>query len=188
MRTRRIPAFARTIRSARSRSRPARLARLVLLTLTAVLLGAAVLAVLRSADAASNGTYEDTFPSSGSFTGDTGTLSWSGPWIEIGESDGAGSGSVSVGSWSSRCTSQYCLRVNDQQPGTSLGARRSADLSGAGAAVLTFHYALEQDNPGGTTFHLHLSPPRPPPWTTLATYIVSGTGSAPNPQAFDITP
>ncbi|MFH1103438.1 MAG: putative Ig domain-containing protein, partial [Actinomycetota bacterium] len=161
---------------------------MVLSAIAAVLLGAAVLAVLPSARAAANGTYEDVFPSSGSFSGDTGTLSWSGPWSEIGESDGAGAGLVSVGSWALRCASFNCLRVNDQLPGTNMGAQRSADLSGAGAAVLTFNYALEQDNPGGTSFDLDISPNGSAPWTTLATYVVSASVDAPMPQAFDITP
>ena len=188
MRSRHAPAYARAVRSTRSRSRPARAARVVLAVVAAALFGAAVLAVLPSARAASDGTYEDSFPSSGSFSGNTGTLSWSGPWIEIGESDGAGSGLVTVAGWTSRCTSQYCLRIDDQQPGTSLGAQRSADLSGAASAVLTFSYALEQDNPGGTSFDLEVSPTDSGPWTTLATYVVSGNVNAPYPQAFDLTP
>ena len=147
-----------------------------------------MLAVLPPARAAANGTYEDSFPSSGSFTGNTGTLSWSGPWIEIGEADGAGVGVVSVGSWALRCSSSNCLRINDQLAGTRVGAQRSADLSGAGAAVLTFDYALEQDNPGGTFFDLEVSPTSSGPWTTLASYEVVASVNAPNPQAFDVTP
>ena len=152
------------------------------------MVGAAVLAVLPSARAASNGTYQDSFSVAGSFAGDTGTLSWSGPWTEIGEADGADAGRVRVGSWALRCASGNCLRVNDEIAGTSLGAQRSADLSGAGAAVLTFNYGLEQDSPGGTSFDLAIAPTASGPWTTLATYDVTGNVDAPVPRGFDVTP
>ena len=104
-------------------------------------IGAALLLAWPAAMAASDGVYRDDFNSI-SYANSDGSLSWSGsPWVEVG-SNGPGSDPVSVGSWSTRCASGNCIRINDITQGTPHGFHRSADLSGAAAAVLTFSYAL----------------------------------------------
>ncbi len=67
-----------------------------------------------------------------SYSGDDGTFSWSGPWLELGEGNGATDGAVQVGNldslpapgmavWSGTSTPQYS-RWN----GTSFGQAASA--------------------------------------------------------------
>ena len=145
-----------------------------------------MLAVLPSARAASDGTYRDTLNTS-SYSNSNGSLTWSTSWQEIGESDGPTTGFVMFET--SRCTSGSCLWIDDDLDATAFGIKRAADLSGAGAAVLTFDYQLEQDVVSSDSeFYLDVSPNGSAPWTRLATYVADTTDTAPRTAAFDLAP
>ena len=193
MRSQRRHYYLRAVRASRTRSRARHRSRVLALVLMVGVLGAALLTAWPAAMAASDGVYRDDFNSI-SYSNSDGSLSWSGsPWVEVGESNGPGSDPVSVGSWSTRCASGNCIRINDITQGTPYGFQRSADLSGAAAAVLTFSYALEldagdDDSRGPSTFVVMAGPTATGPWTSLATYTVTASISSPIPQAFDLTP
>lgn len=70
--------------------------------------------------------YADDFESGG-FSGSTGVLEWAGPWEEVGESDGAGSGDIRVNRFGG--TQSQVLRVRDNDNGGE-GVSRQFDLSG----------------------------------------------------------
>ena len=69
------------------------------------------------------------------FTGDHGTLSWTNGWQEVGEADGADSGSIRV----LDSFDDAALELRIQSDGS--GVWREADLSGAGSATLSFDFA-----------------------------------------------
>jgi hypothetical protein len=83
---------------------------------------------------ACNGAYRDEFNDT-VWSGSDGTLSWSGPWVEVGESDGPTSGDIVV----TNDQSNYQLRIRDNDNGGE-GVERVVDLSGATTAMLTFDY------------------------------------------------
>ena len=95
------------------------------------------------ANAATTAHYLDQFNTESSFAGDDGSLSWSGDWQEINETNGASMGNVSV----------YIHPVYGSEPVLSLwkdhvGVWREADLSGATSATLSFNWALYSVDPG----------------------------------------
>lgn len=82
-----------------------------------------------------NGTYLDTFDSR-DWDGDDGSITpWIYPWVEVGESDGVNKGDVQVAA----DQSNYQLQIRDNDNGGE-GVQRQVDLSGAGAATLSFDY------------------------------------------------
>ena len=91
------------------------------------------------------GHYLDRFDTTASYLGDDGTLSWSGGWTEVGESDGAGLGDIKVANGFAG-GGTFELEVNSDK-----GAYREADLSGAASATLSFEYARTNF---GATDHL----------------------------------
>lgn len=83
-------------------------------------------------------TYRDQFNQI-SYTGSDGSLTWSNPWEEVGESDGASDGAVRVVS-DSLCASGRCLRVRSETFAIDMfGADRLADASIFSDAVLSYH-------------------------------------------------
>jgi hypothetical protein len=62
-------------------------------------------------------------------------LTWSNPWVEVGESDGPASGDVQV----RNDQSNYQLQIRDNDNGGE-GVERVVDLDGATNATLTFDY------------------------------------------------
>ncbi|HEU4895858.1 MAG TPA: hypothetical protein VFT85_08480, partial [Acidimicrobiia bacterium] len=92
-------------------------------------------ALVASGEAVSDESYKDYFDSV-SYSGNNGSLEWSGPWVESGESDGPGSGAMRVVS-SGNCHSGRCLELRGgilSQP----SIRRQADLSEFVVARLHF--------------------------------------------------
>jgi cold shock CspA family protein len=85
----------------------------------------------------SPGTFEDDFETE-DYTGDTGSLSWTGPWVEQ-DDDGVdpGDGSARVVD-SKECASGFCLELGRQDQDASIW--RQANLSGAASATLSFTY------------------------------------------------
>lgn len=78
-------------------------------------------------------TFRDEF-TSGGYSGDYGSASWSGPWVET---EVPGQNSVFVAS-GNKCFAGNCLQIQTLDVGTDVSRR--ADLSQAAAASLTFYY------------------------------------------------
>ncbi|HEX2154636.1 MAG TPA: hypothetical protein VHL52_11730, partial [Acidimicrobiia bacterium] len=115
------------------RARPAAVA-----LLTGILLGLASVAMALTESVA------DDF-SSGGYSGSTGTADWASNWSEIGESDGAGAGSVRVKA-DSDCATGKCLVIEKLVGGLqNLGAGRTVSLAGATSATLSYDVVF----PGG---------------------------------------
>jgi hypothetical protein len=82
-----------------------------------------------------NGTLRDNFDTA-TWSGSSGTLDWStSPWAEVGETDGAGNGDVSI----IKDKGDSRLRIRDSQNGGE-GVERVADLDGAATATLSLDY------------------------------------------------
>ena len=72
----------------------------------------------------------------GDFSGDTGTAAWSGPWMEVGESDGPGSGDILI---EGSQTSSLAARIRDNDNGGE-GIARTINATGFTDARLTVDY------------------------------------------------
>ncbi|HRP90064.1 MAG TPA: Ig-like domain-containing protein [Edaphocola sp.] len=83
-------------------------------------------------DITQNNTIRDEFSTNGSGTGNNGTVNWSGNWAEINESNGFNSGSIIV--------MGNKLRIAGNGAASQAGARRTANLTGAIKAVLTYDF------------------------------------------------
>jgi hypothetical protein len=126
--------------------------------------------------------------SSISYSGNNGTANWTTSWVEVGESDGTGSGNVRVTS-SSDCASGNCLRIGgDSVDIDNRGVYREADLSGASSATLTFSYRRDEIqwwSDGSVS--IQVSGDGGSNWTTLATYNLTSDDSGQVSQSFDIS-
>jgi hypothetical protein len=132
--------------------------------------------------------YRDEFNAT-SYSGSDGVADWTpDPWVEVGEANGPSSGSVRVGtSVPSPCLgSGGCMGINDQGTGV-VGVRRTADLDGASQATLSFQYWLEDDGGSQSAFSVQVSDGVSGPWTTLDTFVVTGTSLSPIARSYDIT-
>ena len=110
------------------------------------------------------------------YNGDDGTLSWTGDWLESGESDGPGAGIIMVVG--------DRLRVWGKNGGESLA--READLSSTTTATLTFNYQRDVvENAGSVT--LQVSDNGGGSWTSLQTYLLTADDPAPVDESYDIT-
>ena len=86
-----------------------------------------------------------------SFSNSDGTASWNSDWQEIGESDGTGAGRVRVGNYTGLLsTSEVAMDTNM----LSTGISRSADLSSASSAVLSFDY-VRSTGPGSIDLEVY---------------------------------
>ncbi|MEE8457417.1 MAG: hypothetical protein V3S28_05160 [Acidimicrobiia bacterium] len=115
-------------------------------------------------------TYLDRF-SAQNLTGNDGTTDYSGPWIEIGESDGPTSGYVQVTN-QPFCDGEFCLKIGGADNSTKgHGVYRSVDLTGATRARLTFECGRELlgENSRGTAT-VQVSPDGGDTWVTVKTF------------------
>jgi hypothetical protein len=131
-------------------------------------LGLAVVLVLTgslAAAATTNESYKDKFESIG-WGGSSGSLNWSGPWVEINDDNDEKEGNVRVVS-SGDCASGNCIQIN---PLTTLlggiGARRSADTSIFQEAELCFDIKTT----GGLAAQLFVEVNSGGGWQTLETF------------------
>ncbi|MGI9586127.1 MAG: hypothetical protein ACR2N7_11115, partial [Acidimicrobiia bacterium] len=131
-------------------------------------------------------TFRDNFTSI-SYSGNNGSLNWSGSWQEWGESNGATSGSVQVAT-SDRCSggSGNCLRIgSDGGALSNHGASRTADLTNAISATLSFGYRRQIQGQVSGSVTVQVSSNGGSSWTTLTTISFSGPQKA-STAAFDI--
>ncbi|MCU7935398.1 MAG: DNRLRE domain-containing protein [Candidatus Thiodiazotropha sp. (ex Dulcina madagascariensis)] len=109
-----------------------------------------------------NGAYRDEFNDT-VWSGSDGTLAWSNPWVEVGESDGPTSGDVEV----RNDQSNYQLRIRDNNNGGE-GVEREVNLHGATKASLSFDYRrMNLDNSGDYVAVYVSSNGTAGPWTEL---------------------
>ena len=142
------------------------------------------------ADQASSQTAEsfrDDFTSI-SYSGNNGSMNWSGSWQESGESNGPTTGNVQV-SASDRCFrgSGNCLRIgSDGGNLTNRGVSRTANLTNAVSATLSFRYRRQTQGqvPGSVT--VQVSGTGGSSWTTLTTINLAGPQKA-SSASFDIS-
>ena len=120
-----------------------------------------------------------------SFGNSDGTLDWSAnPWLEIGESDGPGSGDVRIRD----DLGDGRLQLQDNDNGGE-GVQRQADLSGAVTASLSYYYRRDKLDDANDYVRLEISANGAAgPWTELVTHAGPGTDGAYLPTTFDITP
>jgi serine protease AprX len=104
-----------------------------------------------------------------SYSGNNGTVPWSGAWQEIGESDGAAQGYVCV------VTSQYCLSGNCLRLSNN-GATRQVNLKGAKTAMLSFSYHRYVFSSTSASVSLQVSFNGGATWNTLKTYPMFNDG------------
>ena len=122
-------------------------------------------------------TYRDSF-SAFAFNNSDGTQTWSSnPWQEIGESNGPGSGQVSVNNY----LGEDALMI--RQGGK--GASRLVNLTGAESATLTFEYA-QVGIAAGETVVLEITTDGTL-WTQLATFNNTTTDTAFRSAGYDIS-
>lgn len=115
-------------------------------------------------------TYLDMF-SAQNLTGNDGTIDYSGPWVEIGESDGPTSGYVQVTN-QPFCDGKFCLKIGGADNSTKgHGVYRSVDLTGATRARLIFKCGRELlgENSRGTAT-VQVSPDGGDTWITVKTF------------------
>jgi hypothetical protein len=131
--------------------------------------------------------FRDDFTSI-SYSGNSGTMNWSGSWQESGESDGATLGSVRVTA-SDRCIggSGNCLRIGSDGGNLSNhGVSRAANLSNAASATLSFRYRRETQGQVQGTVTVQVSGNGGSSWTTLTTISLAGPQKA-SSATFDIS-
>ncbi|MGI9529022.1 MAG: hypothetical protein ACR2NG_04870 [Acidimicrobiia bacterium] len=131
------------------------------------------------ASAQEQSTFADEFDAV-SYSGSDGSAQWSGPWAEIGESDGPGSGVVGVVE-SDRCRGGdgRCLRIgsSDGYEGDH-GVSRSVDLGGALSATMSFEFRREHDDEPSGKVRIQISSDGGDAWTTLWTIKLKGSETA----------
>ena len=122
-------------------------------------------------DSGCDGTFRDEFNTQ-SFSGSDGTLSWTGDWFEVGESDGATSGDVMV----TDDESNYQLQIQDNNNGGE-GVEREMDLAGASTATLTFDYRRQGLNNPNDYVKVEISANGVTgPWTEIGHFAGGGGG------------
>ena len=132
-----------------------------------------------SIQADTTATILDQFNTDGSYAGNDGTQNWSNDWQELGESDGAGSGNVSV------VSSPDALRIGSNGMISGDGAWREVDLSMANSATLTLDVWRSASRAASIT--LAISDDGGTNWTNLQTWTFSSLTSSPSLKTFDIS-
>ena len=114
--------------------------------------------------------FADDFPAR-AYTGSTGDRSWSGPWLEVGESDGPASGDELV---MTRGTTNWVLRVRDNNNGGE-GVMREANLAGLARATLAFKAWRESLDNANDYARVQISANGGVSWTEIDRIVGPGT-------------
>jgi hypothetical protein len=134
------------------------------------------------------GAYRDEFNAS-SYSGNDGTLTWTGDWIEINESDGPTRGDevVVTDPLASPSPPSNQLRVRDNDGGGE-GVMREADLSDAVTAALSLQYRRENLGDAGDYVAVEVSTNGTfGPWTEIARFAGPDNDTAYQPFSQDIS-
>ena len=133
-----------------------------------------------TADISSIETVRDEFIAN-SFTGNDGTVNWTGDWQELGESDGSAAGNVKAD------TTPTALEIGGLNVSiTGDGAQRQADLSGATSATLTLDIWRSGLPKGATSVTLAVSSDGIN-WTDLQTFDYTSTPTSATAYSYDIS-
>lgn len=135
-----------------------------------------------------DGTYRDEFNAS-VYSGNDGTLTWSGDWQEINESDGPVRGDevVTTDPLANPSPPSNQLRVRDNDGGGE-GVMREADLSGAVTATLSLQYRRENLSDAGDYVAVEVSTNGTlGPWTEITRFAGPDNESAYQPFSQDIS-
>ena len=152
---------------------------------TAVVALSFALLSIPGAASALNYTVRDEF-STVSYSGSDGTFDWTGPWVELGETDGPSAGTIDV-STDSRCAVDTCLRIGGTEADVNdKGVWREVNLATALSATLIFSYrrALAK---GTGSVTLSISSNGGATWSTLSVYDFAGSANQTD-AVFDVTP
>jgi prepilin-type N-terminal cleavage/methylation domain-containing protein len=131
------------------------------------------------------GTYRDEFNSS-AYSGNDGTLNWSGDWQEINESDGPVRGDevVTTDPLANPSSPSNQLRVRN----SSEGVMREADLSGAVTATLSLQYRRENLDDAGDYVAVEVSTNGTlGPWIEIVRFAGPDNDAAYQPFSQDIS-
>lgn len=112
-------------------TRPGRFTLAIVAGALTVLFGAIVVG-------ASESNIADSFPTTGSYSTNTGLSAWSGPWVEETEADGASAGNIRVIQSGYCVQASNCLRIAHSLLVDAQAIQRVADLAGAEQAILQF--------------------------------------------------
>lgn len=108
------------------------------------------------------------------FSGNNGSLNWSGDWVEVGESDGAAMGDVQIMEDDNGDGHRYRLHIGNKDN----GVEREADLSGAAKVLLSFDYRrMGLDNTIDYVAVYASSTGTAGPWTELPAPRIEGRGT-----------
>lgn len=121
-----------------------------------------------------NSTYLDQFNTDGSATGSNGTKTWSSSWTKLGDTGNFSAGNI-------RITAANGLMIQGNGNATQIGAFRTADLTGVGAAELTFNFNKSTFNSVTNDWvEVQVSSTGTGSWVTLVRYdgTAAATGSA----------
>ena len=137
-----------------------------------------IVVVAGAASAQTIETYRDEF-SSISYSGNSGTESFSGSWRERGESDGPNGGVVRVIA-DSRCSggAGNCLRIGSEAGDIGgFAADRTADIENAESATLSYAWRRRASGASDASVRVRASSDGGSSWTTIATISLSGSQS-----------
>lgn len=125
-------------------------------------------------------TFRDEFSTNGSATGSNGTQSWvANPWIKVTEGGTFSQNQIQV--------IGNRLRITGNAATTQIGARRTANLTGATGATLSYTFDKSAFSINTTDWvDVQVASSATGPWTTLVRY--SGTAAATGTASFNITP
>ena len=132
-----------------------------------------------------NGTFRDEFNST-NYTGNDGTLTWTGDWQEVNESDGPQRGDEQVApdptAWSTPGTDQARVRNSAE------GLQRELDLTGAGTATLSLYYRRNYLDSSSDYVSVQMSSNGTAgPWTEVARFQGGGTDQFYIPISTDVS-
>ncbi len=144
------------------------------------------MANVQAASSCSIENVSDNFPSI-SYSQNSGSVNWTGDWVEVGESDGVIVGNAKVRS-NGLCTSGSCLHLGVASGSgaghyDNRGVYREANLTGATSATLTFDYNGE----GKQTVVLSISDNGGSSWDELKTYEINANRTLAGTDSFDIS-
>ncbi len=118
------------------------------------------------------------------YSGNMGSVNWSGNWHEIGESDGASLGAVHVAHYDLDAIGSHCLEINAT---ANRGLYREVDLSSASSAELHFDYQRHDSNGFmSSTLQVLVSDDGGASWATVYT-IGQGIDATPHSLNLDIS-
>ncbi len=135
------------------------------------------------------GGYRDEFKNP-VFSGNDGSLTWTGDWQEINESDGPTSGDVQVSAdlYESPPMPTYQMYVRNHSGSSGKGLMRALDLTGAATAVLSFDYKPSGLDKGSDWVSVQMSSTGTAgPWTEIVRFAGPASETAYQPFSTDIS-